>query len=491
MRLTATDFYTYHRPSKCELRVHLRHRGEKEAPDSPYAEVLKDLGLRHERAHLATLPSYADLSSGAREERERRTREEVEKGSPVIYQPALRVHVTLSGVECEIVGDPDFLLRDNDNYAIRDSKISRRINENDHPQILRQLEIYGWLYEQTFGCPPSALQVHSGTNAIIELAYDGGVTALALLEEILALKTAGEEPYSPVGWSKCVGCGFQPRCWEKAEQSRDVALVAGVDQGLAVQLRQDQVHTVEALVADFDEVRLAELRRPWGQVTQRVGRKAEFILRMARALVSGEEALRQQPAIPERPNYVMFDLEGLPPQLDELDKIYLWGLQVFGEEPSDYLSATAGFGADGDRQGWEDFLGKAQTIFEHYGDLPFVHWHHYERVRLDVYVQRYGDPNGIAARVRKNLLDLLRITQDAITLPLPSYSLKVVERYVGFKRTQDEYGGDWAMAQYIKATETDDEKLRAEVLDQLYRYNREDLEATWAVLEWLKGKTQE
>ncbi len=30
MRLIASDFVTHHRPSKCELRVFLRHKGEKE-----------------------------------------------------------------------------------------------------------------------------------------------------------------------------------------------------------------------------------------------------------------------------------------------------------------------------------------------------------------------------------------------------------------------------------------------------------------------------
>jgi hypothetical protein len=39
------------------------------------------------------------------------------------------------------------------------------------------------------------------------------------------------------------------------------------------------------------------------------------------------------PLIEQGPNYVMFDLEGMPPQLDELEKIYLWGMQVFGERP--------------------------------------------------------------------------------------------------------------------------------------------------------------
>ena len=90
--------------------------------------------------------------------------------------------------------------------------------------------------------------------------------------------------------------------------------------------------------------------------------------------------------------------------------------------------------------------------------------------------------------MKDNLLDLLPITQHSIALPLPSYSLKVVEKYVGFKRTLNEVAGDWAMAKYVEAVETDDPKQRDEVMDQILEYNREDLEATWAVLTWLKSK---
>jgi predicted RecB family nuclease len=42
------------------------------------------------------------------------------------------------------------------------------------------------------------------------------------------------------------------------------------------------------------------------------------------------------------------------------------------------------------------------------------------------------------------------------------------------------------MARYIEATETADERLRAPVMDEILAYNREDLEATWAVLGWLR-----
>lgn len=488
MILTATDFYIYLRPSKCDLRIYLKHRREEEAPLGPYEEVLRRLGIRHEQSHLKTFPAYIDLSPGTIDQREHRTKESVAQGAPVLYQPVLRAKAVLDGVECEIIGEPDFLINDQGQYIVRDSKISRRITEDAHPEILRQLELYGWLYEQAFGQPPSGLQVHSGAGEIVPLPYDGGAAVLEALKEILALKLAEAEPYHPVGWTKCSSCRFRPRCWPTAEESRDIALVAGVDQGLAKALWQIEIRTVDHFLARFDEASLAEFQRPWGKRTQRVGRAAWKIMRMARAMASGEESLLQPPEIPEHANYVMFDLEGLPPQLDELDKIYLWGLQVFGEAPGSYQPALAGFGVDGDRQGWEEFLVKAREILQKYGDIRFVHWHHYERVRLDMYMERFGDPEGIAARVQANLLDLLPITQRSLALPLPSYSLKVVEKYAGYKRKMDEYSGDWAMAKYIEATETEDEELRAQVLDQIKAYNCEDLEATWVVLKWLKSK---
>jgi hypothetical protein len=40
------------------------------------------------------------------------------------------------------------------------------------------------------------------------------------------------------------------------------------------------------------------------------------------------------------------------------------------------------------------------------GDLPFVHWHHYERVRLDLYVRRYGARDELATRVNRPQLTL-------------------------------------------------------------------------------------
>ena len=44
------------------------------------------------------------------------------------------------------------------------------------------------------------------------------------------------------------------------------------------------------------------------------------------------------------------------------------------------------------------------------------------------------------------------------------------------------------MAMFIEATETNDQTKRKELMDQILTYNREDLEAMWAVFQWLKAK---
>lgn len=204
-------------------------------------------------------------------------------------------------------------------------------------------------------------------------------------------------------------------------------------------------------------------------------------------MVADTTTILAPPALPTADNYVMFDLEGLPPQLDELDTVYLWGTQVFGADSGDYQAAVAGFGPDGDRWGWLDFLAQARTIFEAYGDIPFIHWHHYETTKIGAYLDRYGDDTGLAERVLRNCVDLLPITRDAVVLPDPSYSLKVVERRAGYRRTLDEYGGDWSIARYIEAVETRDESAREEIMREILDYNREDLEATWAVMGWLRS----
>jgi predicted RecB family nuclease len=489
MKLTASDIFTLYRPTPCPLRVYLREQRIPAAEPSAFEQILQTLGQRHEQAHLATLGAYEDLSTVSPDQRVDRTTSAIRNRVAVIYQGEFAREANFGGVPVTIVGRPDFLILDDDGYLIRDSKLSRKVDEDHHTEISLQLQLYGWLFEKSVGVPAKRLQVHTGKGDIVDVMYDGGAACLDELTRILTTKRLGAEPYEPLGWTKCSGgCGYNDRCWQQAEARQDVSLVMEVDQGLARKLHADGIVSAQQLVSGFDAQHLSELKRPWGKGQQRVGTKAEKILLFAEVLCSGKERILGPAIIPEHDNYVMFDLEGMPPYLDELEQIYLWGMQVYGKRPSAFMGITAGFGTNGDREGWMAFLDTAKEIFDVYGDIPFVHWHHYEKTHINQYIERYGDPDGIAARVLTNLLDLLPITKTAVALPLPSYSLKVVEEYVGFKRTQDEYGGSWAMAQFILATETEDEGERNLRMAEILKYNKEDLAATWAVFEWLRNK---
>ena len=241
MRLTASDIVSLYRPEPCQLRVYLREHHAAEAEPGAYDEIIERLGRLHEQNHLASLGAYEDISAVEPEQQAARTLEAIQTRVPVIYQGEFRVQATIGGTLVEVVGRPDYLILDGDNYIIRDSKLSRQVDEKHHEEIALQVQLYGWLYERAVGMSAKRLEVHTGTGAIVEVPYDGGVAALAKLAEVLTIKQMATEPYEPIGWSKCGSCSFAETCWPRALEQQDVSLVMDVDQGLARQLHADGI----------------------------------------------------------------------------------------------------------------------------------------------------------------------------------------------------------------------------------------------------------
>jgi predicted RecB family nuclease len=177
MHFRASNPYDYYRPSKCERRVALRHRGAKESPRTEFDDLLARLGARHETDHLHRLSGVKNLEGLDDGSQERETLAAIRAGVPAIYQARFRVSLDQDGGSSDLVGLPDFLIRDGDGYIIRDSKLVRSV-EGRHPEIALQLQLYGWLYELVVGKPPVGLQVHSGSGDVIDVPYDCGKTAL-------------------------------------------------------------------------------------------------------------------------------------------------------------------------------------------------------------------------------------------------------------------------------------------------------------------------
>ena len=490
MNLSASDIHNLYQPSKCNLRVYLLANGEPQAPQGDFSAMLMALGNKHEAQYLETLGDYVQPEGSTQEERWNDTQRLVNALTPIIYQPVLLADAPSELGSHKVVGIPDLLVLQDGLYVIRDVKLARNVEGNRHPEIVRQLSLYGWLFRQAFGVPAAALQLLLGDGSLAELTDDDGAGAMNALSEVLQLGALPEEPYEPVGWSKCSDCGYKLRCWDRAIKEEEVAILPGVDQGFARFLRDEKVLSVTQLLERYDAATLATAQRQWGQRMQKVGPKlADSVIAHAKARITGEVQRLAEPQFPASPNYIVFDIEGMPAYLDDDEQAYLWGTQLYGENGGDFTPALAGFHDGGDREGWFDFLDNCQAVFAVHGDLPILHWGSYEKTKINQYLDRYGDKQGIALRIRENLVDLLPMTQRSFALPDPSYTLKLVERRAGYKRTMDEFGGNWAIVNYALAVESNDENLRNEVMDQIVLYNREDLEATWAVFKWLRSLT--
>jgi predicted RecB family nuclease len=308
---------------------------------------------------------------------------------------------------------------------------------------------------------------------------------------------------------------YRDLCWKQAEAARDIALLPGVDQSWARKLHEHGVADIPALRAALDRPDLRPLF--YEPATKK---KPEWIKPAALTIRRSLEAHDTKAPVPIAPidlpapsNCVMLDLEGLPPRLDELEKVYLWGIRDFRTDPPRYLHADASFGPEGDRRAWEDFLRIASSLLDATPNLRFVHYGTYEKTKIELYLKRYGDvpvlsslspvnggegqaegvprplpgegSEGIASHVLSRLFDLHRAVTRSVALPVSSYGLKEVEKLAGFTRKLSDAGGAWAMCRYIEATETSDPAARDALIGRILAYNEEDLDATWSVMEWL------
>ena len=234
LTLRPSHFYTLYSPSECKLRLYLNQKGVEAEPPGAFQQVLFRLGQRHEKSHLATFPTVSDLTGKAYTT----TVEELGKSPAVIYQGALRAQVGIGDQPIEVVGIPDFIIREGSSYLIRDCKIARHADEDSHPEIHRQLQIYGWLFEQAMGERPLRLEVLKGDGTMEVFDYMGVPTVISYFQDLVQIISLSEEPYSPVGWSKCGGCGYNDYCMSRAVKAQDVALVYDLDQNLAMRLRE-------------------------------------------------------------------------------------------------------------------------------------------------------------------------------------------------------------------------------------------------------------
>lgn len=489
MKLNSTHIHTFFKPSRCQRRVYLMEHPPvaMNAMDNDYYTHAEEVDYHVERYYYKRLGKPLDLSQPPTDQKEKASRKAMKRQIPVIYKAYVSYLWEYAGRQITLEANPDFILWEPEGYILRYCRMAKKVTRDNHGDIFWIAQFHAWVFTQVFGQAPLRLEVGNATGRIMELPLPTSGSVEQFLGNLMDWRQAKSLPYHPVSWTKCQSCLFKTYCWEKAEAVNDIALVPNLEAKLILALREAGVLTVAELPETFNKNSLAAFTFPTGQIEQPVGKaKAESMLQMANAMLSGKPLLKKDPRLPETPYWIMFDLEAVPARPGQPEKVYLWGMHLKGEEDENLQLISTTLNRQADRDNWFDFLERCHTLFNTYGEMPFVHWGSFEAYCLKLYLKRFGDRHGVAKRIERNLLDLFQVLKNTAVIPLPSYSLKVIEKYVGFERPDQDTGGYWSVVNYLKSVNTKNEARRDEIMTQLLAYNASDLEAMWQVLCWFE-----
>lgn len=457
--LTANHLYQYLACPRWPWNEWFGDPREKRGPSAFLRKLLAD-GVHHEEAIYADLGparvSYppGDHAAGARE-----TLRLMRAGTPLIAQAVLR-----SG---DRLGISDLLERRPGQSALGDfvyEPVEIKTARSVKTVYRLQLAFYGHLLADVLGAWPARAHV---------ILYDGSRESFVLedvrgpYERVLAgleaLADGGEAAIHIC--STCAECPWEYACLGRAEAARDVSLTYGLQRRTARSLREHGVQAVDGLAA-----------LPPATVSAWTGTapgEAQALVIQAGVLARGEVLWRNTPGYEPSEIDLYFDIEGDP----EHDVMYLFGVLARGRDGTeDYRAFVAEEPAD-EARAFHELL----DHLESFPGAPIYHYHHYERSALRALSDKHGSNPARAPAVLGRMRDLNRDLTAAVVLPIYSYSLKAVARFLGYEWSHPEASAAQSMFWYSSWLKSGDRSF----LDCAVEYNRDDCRATRLLKEWL------
>ena len=178
--------------------------------------------------------------------------------------------------------------------------------------------------------------------------------------------------------------------------------------------------------------------------------------------------------LPIAPIELYFDIEAEP----ELNLDYLHGVLVVDRynNTEKYYQFLAESAAE-EGVAWEQFLELMWT----YPIAPIFHFCDYEVKTFKRLAKLYNTPAYLWKPVLKRFVDIHKyVTQKAI-MPVESYALKPIARWLGFEWRDAKANGAQCVCWYDDWLKTGDRSI----LEAIVRYNEDDCRATYVVKDWL------
>ncbi len=476
----------------CPHRLTLDTFGDQSLRAEPnaFVQLLWDKGTTFEKEVMGNLDlPFLDLSPCHGDEKERRTREAIENGEPLIYSGRL---------SCEdLRGEPDLLRKAESGYIAGDIKSgSGEEGPEDHGKLKESYAMQLGLYTDVL----ERLGLSGGRQGFIwdihgrEVLYDfsraiGKKTPqtwweryqaiLAHATEILTRSFETQPAYSS---GDCKLCPWYKPCLINLQQQDDLTLLPELGRAKRGTL-QSQFTTVH----QFASASLHDLLEGRKTIFPGIGSGTlQKLHARAQLIKSGDQPkpyLRQPVKLPQTESEVFFDIEVDPLR----DHTYLHGF-IERTEGNNATEAFQAFFADAPTAEAERLaFQEAWTYLQAHRHSTIYYYSKYERTIYRKLQIKY--PEVCSAEDIETLFDpehaidlYFDVVQKATEWPTRDYSIKTLAHHLGFLWRDTHPSGAASIEWFHRWVESGDLTIKQRILD----YNEDDCRATRVLLDGIR-----
>lgn len=459
------------------------------APESEQNRLIQEKGLAHEAAFLQRLESgYAhvvDIAEGnpSFAQRVQLTIEAMRAGADIIFQASLQ--------EGAFIGHADFLRKvprrselGDYSYEVIDTKLAKTAKA----KFLVQVAFYSRMLIAIQGVQPQFMYIVLGDAASTEQAYRVADYA-DYLEHVLQrfnafVNSDGQRVTYPEPCGHCGFCAWRDRCSEQRLQDDHLSAVAGISRSQIKKLQAGGVNTLQQLAASADDLRIPRLQaeslnklRHQARL-QFQGRSSDAPLFELLPAMGQRRGFGRMPVAVE--GDLFFDMEGNP--LEEGGLEYLFGLYIDTGGEQSFMPFWA-HSRDEEKRAFEQFIDWVIAHLKRYPSAHIYHYASYEETAIKRLMSQHGTREAQVDWLLRNgkLIDLYKVVREAIRVSEPSYSIKNIEHFYMAKRDGDVTNAGASIVFYERWKETGEQAL----LEQIERYNEDDVVSTYLLRNWL------
>lgn len=427
---------------------------------SVFAQMLLEMGVKNEKKIISGL-EYVEVKGRGNASRFQKTLELMKDGTERIYHGLL-----MAG---DMVGEPDILEKRTDRssdlgayyYEAIDIKSAEKLTDSHKYQLV----FYSELLHAAQGVRPADGYIINASGARIGFNISEFEQQFHRMLGELRRTVAGE--MSPPHVSS--GCKQSPwfkQCIAYAQEKDDIALLYNVKKKTIVELREAGILTLD----DAERMNVDALD---GTLPHASRKTLDRIVYQARALRENRHFIRRPIELPTAPVEIFFDIEGDPLRQVE----YLFGFLMRAKDGKEKYEYQLAKKPEDEGKMWDEFIGWLETLPDEYA---VYHYGTYEAAKLTALESKYGGSKKLN-KFRDKMVDLNELVKDAIVFPLYFYGIKDIGGYIGFERSKKISGGGESVAFYEDWLEKKDKKK----LDDIIKYNEDDVVATRFLKDWL------